>query len=107
MASAVATQPSDTKTLSYQLQGGPQISSFKGRSSVPSKIEVDAADIPRGRVNDARSEDDEGSPECNPASDDTQQIKKRRRSRKGHESKFTCNATGCGRKYSRQEHLYE
>jgi hypothetical protein len=53
----------------------------------------------RGRRRD-RSEDDGGD------GDETNGSRKRRRSRKGLDKKFECPHEGCGKSYSRAEHLY-
>lgn len=37
---------------------------------------------------------------------DTGNPRKRRRSRKGLDKKFECSEEGCGKSYSRAEHLY-
>jgi hypothetical protein len=53
----------------------------------------------RGRRRD-RSDDDGGD------GDDAPGSRKRRRSRKGLDKKFECPHEGCGKSYSRAEHLY-
>jgi hypothetical protein len=53
----------------------------------------------RGRRRD-RSDDDGGEDGDAPGS------RKRRRSRKGLDKKFECPHEGCGKSYSRAEHLY-
>ncbi|RFU77838.1 c2h2 finger domain-containing, partial [Trichoderma arundinaceum] len=40
------------------------------------------------------------------SSNSEEPTRKRRRSRKGLEKRFECNAEGCGKSYSRAEHLY-
>lgn len=47
-----------------------------------------------GNGNDAHSSNEEGP------------ARKRRRSRKGLDKKFECPEQGCGKSYSRAEHLY-
>tara|TARA_R110002003_G_scaffold64_7_gene6006 strand:+ start:7912 stop:8298 length:387 start_codon:yes stop_codon:yes gene_type:complete len=54
----------------------------------------------RGRRRD-RSDDDGGD-----GDDATGSSRKRRRSRKGLDKKFECPHEGCGKSYSRAEHLY-
>jgi hypothetical protein len=39
------------------------------------------------------------------SSNSEEPTRKRRRSRKGLEKRFECNAEGCGKSYSRAEHL--
>ncbi|KAH0604432.1 uncharacterized protein H6S33_006809 [Morchella sextelata] len=64
---------------------------------------------PRGRERD-REGMGEGSGTSGPggplSSSTEPQTRKRRRSRKGMEKTFTCPQPGCGRAYSRAEHLY-
>ncbi|KAI5838685.1 fungal-specific transcription factor domain-containing protein [Morchella snyderi] len=64
---------------------------------------------PRGRERD-RDGMGEGSGTSGPggplSSSTEPQTRKRRRSRKGMEKTFTCPQLGCGRAYSRAEHLY-
>lgn len=53
---------------------------------------------------DEDDHDDDGDPDpANSSSERT--ARKRRRSRKGLDKKFECPAEGCGKRYSRAEHL--
>ena len=62
-------------------------------------------DDSRGRRRDRDDADqDNGDPSDQP--DGTGSSRKRRRSRKGLDKKFECPHSGCGKSYSRAEHLY-
>ena len=66
-------------------------------------------DSARGRRQDrsatAKAEDDSGE-EKEAGEDATGKHRKRKRSRKGLEKNFPCPHQGCGKSYSRAEHLY-
>jgi|SRR5687767_11860918 hypothetical protein len=47
----------------------------------------------------------DGPQDASPTSDGP--ARKRRRSRKGLDKRFECSEEGCGKSYSRAEHLYE
>ncbi|KAH9897233.1 fungal-specific transcription factor domain-containing protein [Xylariomycetidae sp. FL2044] len=59
--------------------------------------EPDEADSDRGDEGDQKNAD---------SSNDEGPVRKRRRSRKGLDKKFECPTEGCGKSYSRAEHLY-
>ncbi|KAF1980127.1 hypothetical protein BU23DRAFT_594458 [Bimuria novae-zelandiae CBS 107.79] len=59
----------------------------------------------RGRRRD-RDEADGDNGDPNDPGDGTGSSRKRRRSRKGLDKKFECPHSGCGKSYSRAEHLY-
>ncbi|PVH93625.1 hypothetical protein DM02DRAFT_541155 [Periconia macrospinosa] len=60
----------------------------------------------RGRRRDRDEMDAENNGDDNDAGDATGSSRKRRRSRKGLDRKFLCPHEGCGKSYSRAEHLY-
>ncbi|KAJ4291850.1 hypothetical protein N0V90_009746 [Kalmusia sp. IMI 367209] len=62
-------------------------------------------DDDRGRRRD-RDEADADNGDGNDAAEGTGSSRKRRRSRKGLDKKFICPHSGCGKSYSRAEHLY-
>lgn len=62
-------------------------------------------DDDRGRRRD-RDELDEDNGDANDGAEGTGSSRKRRRSRKGLDKKFECPHSGCGKSYSRAEHLY-
>jgi len=62
-------------------------------------------DETRGRRRD-RDEADVDAQDGNDTGDATGSSRKRRRSRKGLDKKFECPHEGCGKSYSRAEHLY-
>ena len=64
----------------------------------------------RGRRQDrsttAKAEDDSGEDKEDEGEDAGGKPRKRKRSRKGLEKNFPCPHQGCGKSYSRAEHLY-
>ncbi|KAF2824391.1 hypothetical protein CC86DRAFT_371739 [Ophiobolus disseminans] len=70
-----------------------------GQAEPPTPASPDSGEG-RGRRRD-RSDDGEGDGEDGPGG-----SRKRRRSRKGLDKKFECPHEGCGKSYSRAEHLY-
>jgi hypothetical protein len=56
--------------------------------------------------NDQDAEGDLDAKNGNSSNSDTGPARKRRRSRKGLDKKFECPTVGCGKSYSRAEHLY-
>jgi hypothetical protein len=52
------------------------------------------------------AEDGEGGGDGHHSSNSDGPARKRRRSRKGLDKKFECPEKGCGKSYSRAEHLY-
>lgn len=91
---------------------------LKQEPTPPHRIKVED-DLDRGRVR-SRSEtkDDDGydhddtmdadgdAHNANSSNSDGGPARKRRRSRKGLDKKFECPEKGCGKSYSRAEHLY-
>jgi hypothetical protein len=69
----------------------------------PTPASPDSAETSRGRRRD-RSDGDDG--DGDDIGDGTGSSRKRRRSRKGLDKKFECPHEGCGKSYSRAEHLY-
>lgn len=60
----------------------------------------------RNRSITARAEDDSGEEKDFGDEDDSGKPRKRKRSRKGLDKSFACPHEGCGKSYSRAEHLY-
>lgn len=113
MASILATQPSDIKP---SLPISPASSGTMGAAQNPSPADA-MQQKDRGRAS-SRSPDheateqdgrgEEGNDAHNGASSNSDgpgPARKRRRSRKGLDKRFECNAEGCGKSYSRAEHL--
>lgn len=105
------TSPTITRsgdTMNTQAQNSP----------VQRKKKAEMEDKPRGRrrsraqnkVKDATENDSDGADEGNGderhSSSPDGPSRKRRRSRKGLDKKFECPQEGCGKSYSRAEHLY-
>ena len=81
-------------------------------SSVSDISQQDAESI-RGRRQDRDTSDGGRDDEASGGEDESQtspkgngQHRKRKRSRKGLDKKFNCPHDGCGKSYSRAEHLY-
>lgn len=64
------------------------------------------SDDQRGRRRTRENEDGDDDMDQGPDGVGTGSSKKRRRSRKGLDKKFECPHEGCGKSYSRAEHLY-
>ncbi|KAK4226337.1 fungal-specific transcription factor domain-containing protein [Podospora fimiseda] len=114
MASVLASQPSDiklsapasrqAKTMQQPLQEPTPPENIKqefdeerGRTRTRSRSDdkdVDGLDLDEDGGDGAHSSNSEGP------------ARKRRRSRKGLDKKFECPEKGCGKSYSRAEHLY-
>jgi hypothetical protein len=101
---------------SIKRPGDPIIPAMQG-SQTHRKKKVEAEDKPRGRrrsrVHKPKDASGEGSgPDETRNGDEGQSSgadgpsRKRRRSRKGLDKKFECPQEGCGKSYSRAEHLY-
>ena len=115
MASILATQPSDLKP---SLPLSPASSGTMGTAQNPSPVDA-MEPHERGRrrsrspENNGAAQDgkgDDANDAHNGASSNsdggTGPARKRRRSRKGLDKRFECSAEGCGKSYSRAEHLY-
>lgn len=114
MTSILAAQPLTFPTNSIMTQmdpsGRPQIldPSLQRRP----KTEIDDKNRGRGRSRPQKDNIDgsvEGSPDGGAdghSSGTDGPSRKRRRSRKGLDKKFECPQEGCGKSYSRAEHLY-
>lgn len=63
------------------------------RSRISSKTAEDEGELSQGEARDVHDSADDGP------------SRKRRRSRKGLDKKFECSEEGCGKSYSRAEHL--
>ncbi|KAF1960669.1 hypothetical protein CC80DRAFT_262393 [Byssothecium circinans] len=93
-------------------------SDFKVRTDLPQNMDTSsgAVDLPtpaspdtddhRGRRRDRDELDGEDNSERNEGGEATGSSRKRRRSRKSGDKKFLCPHEGCGKSYSRAEHLY-
>ncbi|KAF2276820.1 uncharacterized protein EI97DRAFT_397751 [Westerdykella ornata] len=92
-------------------------SDFGAAQSFPQNMETTAGapepqtpasdrDENRGRRRDRDEADAENNGEGPDAGDANRGTRKRRRSRKGLDKKFECPHEGCGKSYSRAEHLY-
>src|SRR5690606_33344563 len=62
-------------------------------------------EVTRGRTTSRDGLNEDGDPPGGPNGGESR-ADKRRRSRKGLDKKFTCPTEGCGKQYSRAEHLY-
>ena len=60
----------------------------------------------RERSSTAKAEDESGLENANNEEGGSHKPRKRKRSRKGLEKNFACPHPGCGKSYSRAEHLY-
>lgn len=114
MASILASHPNDLKQI---LPISPVSSGAMGNAQNPSPID---ASNPSGRGRQrSRSLENEGAEQdvkaeghhdgqngASSNSDGPGPARKRRRSRKGLDKRFECSAEGCGKSYSRAEHLY-
>ncbi|KIN08271.1 hypothetical protein OIDMADRAFT_140709 [Oidiodendron maius Zn] len=77
---------------------------IRGRRRIRNKIKDEIGDVsPEESDRDAEGE---GEGADGPSSGNDGPTRKRRRSRKGLDKKFECPQEGCGKSYSRAEHLY-
>lgn len=83
-------------------QFGDKMDTTVGAHEPPTPASPDSADT-RGRRRDRSDEGDTGD---GADADGQGSSRKRRRSRKGLDKKFECPHEGCGKSYSRAEHLY-
>lgn len=95
-----AAHASDLGTI--QTQFGDKMDTTVGANEPQTPASPDSADT-RGR---RRDRDDDGDDGDGPDGDGHGSSRKRRRSRKGLDKKFECPHEGCGKSYSRAEHLY-
>lgn len=115
MASAVAHHLHDTKhstTLASSIRSSAISSLSSGLGTIPM---ADRA-LLRGQPSQSPEVDDGDQDERNSyvleagnggaSSNSDGPTRKRRRSRKGLDKRFECTAEGCGKSYSRAEHLY-
>jgi hypothetical protein len=76
----------------------------------PTTASDEAYNRGRRRTREEEDDDDDGDSDNDGEGADTGpgggNSKKRRRSRKGMDKKFECPHEGCGKSYSRAEHLY-
>ena len=112
MASTAAVQLRDTKpTLPVSPASSGTMGPVLDGRSRSSADATEHADNDRQRSHSEDDDDDDdkhnGSGDAgvgtSPASDEP--SRKRRRSRKGLDKRFECTAEGCGKSYSRAEHL--
>ncbi len=86
--------------------------SYKSPPSSVSDVSQHDLDDPRGRKHEressstAKAEDDSGDEKEIDGEATHGKSRKRKRSRKGLEKSFACPHQGCGKSYSRAEHLY-
>jgi len=86
--------PYKSPPTSLSDQSQPDGESFRGRRQE------------RERSSTARAEDDSGDDKEGGTEASNGKNRKRKRSRKGLEKNFPCPQQGCGKSYSRAEHLY-
>ena len=81
----------------YSMSAAPEIGpgGIKQEEGRGRKMHRDAADVV---MKDEKPEQSSG--------EQAGSSRKRRRSKKGLDKKFDCNTVGCGKSYSRAEHLY-
>lgn len=85
-----------------QTQFGDKMDTNVGPSEPPTPASPDSGET-RGR---RRDRDDDGDSPDGDGDGQGGSSRKRRRSRKGLDKKFECPHEGCGKSYSRAEHLY-
>jgi hypothetical protein len=59
-----------------------------------------------GEMDEDEALDEAGTGMASDAMQHDSPVRKRRRSRKGLDKRFECTAEGCGKSYSRAEHLW-
>jgi hypothetical protein len=87
-----------------QTQFDPKMDTSSGAPEPQTPASPDRDDT-RGRRRE-RDDGDDPSGDGGDGGDATGSSRKRRRSRKGLDKKFECPHEGCGKSYSRAEHLY-
>ncbi|CAP70292.1 uncharacterized protein PODANS_3_3750 [Podospora anserina S mat+] len=114
MASVLASQPSEIKPPAppaRTMQSMPP----QQEPTPPENIKQEHEDHERGRTRSRSDDKDVDGLDLDDAEDGGDgahssnsegPARKRRRSRKGQEKKFECPEKGCGKSYSRAEHLY-
>ena len=85
-----------------QTQFGDKMDTTVGANEPPTPASPDSGET-RGRRRDRSDDGDTGD---GADGDGQGSSRKRRRSRKGLDKKFECPHEGCGKSYSRAEHLY-
>ncbi|KAI1881369.1 hypothetical protein JX265_000195 [Neoarthrinium moseri] len=113
MSSLVAVQPGEIKPALPVARASPMMAQKQG---VTPQSDGPERGRPRHHVDDDESKDKsdneqdaDGELEAkneHSSNDDGGPTRKRRRSRKGLDKKFECPHEGCGKSYSRAEHLY-
>ncbi|KAF7562511.1 hypothetical protein G7046_g1625 [Stylonectria norvegica] len=113
MASILATQPSDVKPI---LPISPASSGTMGAAQNASPVDAvqhhergrrrSRSPENDGQDQDGKMEENNDGHGASSNSDGAGPSRKRRRSRKGLDKRFECPAEGCGKSYSRAEHLY-
>lgn len=86
-------------------QFGDKMDTSVGANEPPTPASPDSGET-RGRRRDRDDEGDTGDGADGADGEGTGSSRKRRRSRKGLDKKFECPHEGCGKSYSRAEHLY-
>ena len=80
--------------------------SIEGNAGVKSEREQSADTDMDGRSSTSPNEESQHyQSAASPTSDGNGAARKRRKSRKGLDKRFECTAEGCGKSYSRAEHL--
>ena len=120
MASVLASQPADIKPP-VQVSSRPQVKAMPPvQEPTPPEHIKHEDDHERGRTRTRSRSDDkdvdgldleddadgDGGGDGAHSSNSEGPARKRRRSRKGLDKKFECPEKGCGKSYSRAEHLY-
>ncbi len=112
MTSVLVVQPRDIKASLSATQPFPIMSQTR-RPTPPSQVKVEEdPERPHGPPSQAEDydiddmdSDGDGDNRNGNSSNSESPVKKRRRSRKGLDKKFECPTEGCGKSYSRAEHL--
>ncbi|KAI1264209.1 fungal-specific transcription factor domain-containing protein [Xylariaceae sp. FL1019] len=113
MTSVLAIQPRDIKSSFPPTHPFPAMTQPRRQS--PSRIKSEDRAEPSSQSNNPRDfelednesdHDGDGDNKHETSSNDEGPVRKRRRSRKGLDKKFECPTEGCGKSYSRAEHLH-
>lgn len=114
MSSLVALQPGEIKPALPAARRSPIMANPQGPTSQVAKTEPADPGLrgpeEDGELKDRSDHEQDADGELdrngNSSNDDEGHTRKRRRSRKGLDKKFECPQEGCGKSYSRAEHLY-
>ncbi|KIW05877.1 hypothetical protein, variant 1 [Verruconis gallopava] len=107
MTAQVQSMPSFSSEFGAVREQFTQLSTTGRDMEQPNLGTTSPTDDSRGRrrIRDGQNSDD-ADPNAQDSAEGTGNSKKRRRSRKGLDKKFECPHEGCGKSYSRAEHLY-